>query len=268
MCLKTVLLPLIFACGWVLSGCGESPTTSTPSTPTFTQSTSMSPPPSALSEPATVRATWPFVGGEGSPVTLAENLTVRNYFMIFDGSGSMMGNECAGRGAANKMDAAKQAVVEWSKGVPADANLGLFAFHAGGFTKMPLSGGRREPFIEAILGLAAGGRTPLAEAAAYAYEACTQQARRQLGYGEYTIVVVTDGIADSIIRLNQEVERILSETPITLYSIGFCIGRDHSLNQPGRTLYKSADNPEQLRQGLLEVLAESEVFDDREFLRN
>jgi hypothetical protein len=99
----------------------------------------------------------------------------------------------------------------------------------------------------------------------YAYKAFTDQGRRQLGYGEYTIVVVTDGIANSIPQLQQVVDKIIATTPINIYSIGFCIGKEHSLNQPGRTLYKSADNPEQLDKGLREVLAESESFDEVEF---
>jgi hypothetical protein len=99
----------------------------------------------------------------------------------------------------------------------------------------------------------------------YAYKAFTDQGRRQLGYGEYTIVVVTDGIANSIPRLQKVVDKLIADTPINIYSIGFCIGQEHSLNQPGRTLYKSADNPEQLQKGLQEVLAESESFDEDAF---
>jgi hypothetical protein len=57
----------------------------------------------------------------------------------------------------------------------------------------------------------------------------------------------------------------LKTTPINIYSIGFCIGENHALNQPGRTFYKAADNPAALRKGLEEVLAESETFDETEF---
>ena len=99
----------------------------------------------------------------------------------------------------------------------------------------------------------------------HAYKVFTEQGRRQLGYGEYTIVVVTDGYANSISRLKGVVDKILSKSPITIYSIGFCIGEEHSLNQPGRTIYKSADNPEQLQKGLQDVLAESETFDEDAF---
>lgn len=206
---------------------------------------------------------WPFLSADETQADLAGNLTTRNFVLIFDGSGSMKESECAG--ASRKIDIAKQAVVAWSKSVPADANLGLYAFHAGGISTLPLSAKNRDRFIQSIMNIRAGGKTPLTLAMLKSFEALTDQGRRQLGYGEYTIVVVTDGIANDPDRLKTAVDMILIRTPITIFSIGFCIGSQHSLNQPGRTLYKSADNPEQLMKGLQEVLAESEVFDEQEF---
>jgi Ca-activated chloride channel family protein len=206
---------------------------------------------------------WPYITTDQPVDALAENLTARNFLLIFDGSGSMRESECAG--ASRKIDVAKRAVTAWSKSVPADANLGLYAFHNQGILTLPLASGNRDTFMQAVDRIDAGGKTPLADAMQYAYTTLTEQGRRQLGYGEYTIVVVTDGIANSIPELQSAVDRILSRTPISIYSIGFCIGERHSLNQPGRTLYKSADNPEQLQEGLREVLAESESFDEREF---
>jgi hypothetical protein len=48
-------------------------------------------------------------------------------------------------------------------------------------------------------------------------------------------------------------------------TIGFCIGPKHSLNQAGRTIYRAADNPAELRQGLADVLAEAPQFTVTEF---
>ena len=206
---------------------------------------------------------WPFMSADEASANLADNLTTRNFMLIFDGSGSMSENECAG--ASRKIDIAKQAVVAWSKSVPTDANLGLYAFHANGISALPLTAGNRERFMQTIMNIRAGGKTPLTQAMLKSFQALTEQGRRQLGYGEYTIVVVTDGIANAPDQLKTAVDRILAQTPITIFSIGFCIGSHHSLNQPGRTIYKSADNPEQLRKGLQDVLAESEVFDEQEF---
>ncbi len=88
---------------------------------------------------------------------------------------------------------------------------------------------------------------------------------RQLGYGRYVLVVVTDGQASPGQEPAAQVNWMLASTPVELHTIGFCIGTDHSLNMPGRTVYKAADNPVALRQGLAEVLAEAETFDPAAF---
>lgn len=254
---------LIFFVVWtfILAGCAEDPSPPQKAAPKPAAAPQPQPP-QAAAQPAT----WPYLSdlSEDHPVgDLAEDLTARNYFLIFDGSGSMRDSECSG--SSQKIEVAKKAVTAWSKSVPANANLGLYAFHNQGLLTLPLATGNRDAFIRTVDKVQAGGKTPLSDAMIYAYKAFTDQGRRQLGYGEYTIVVVTDGIANSIPRLQQVVDQIIAKTPINIYSIGFCIGEQHSLNQPGRTLYKSADNPEQLQKGLQEVLAESESFDEDEF---
>ncbi|BBO85307.1 hypothetical protein DSCO28_58730 [Desulfosarcina ovata subsp. sediminis] len=221
------------------------------------------PAPQAPPQPVAQSANWPFLSEEEPGGDLAENMMARNYLLIFDGSGSMDDSECSG--ASRKIDVAKKSVMAWSKSVPDDANLGLYAFHKRGLLTLPLATGNRDTFIRTIGRIQAGGKTPLSDAMIHAYQTFTEQGQRQLGYGEYTIVVVTDGYANSSERLRNVVEKILSTSPITIYSIGFCIGEQHALNQPGRTIYKSADNPAQLQQGLQAVLAESESFDDDAF---
>jgi hypothetical protein len=263
MTLKTlfisiVLLPLI------IIGCGEDPQP-------VNQSTSQSFPPAPAApvdkpkqhETAGMRGKWPFLHKEDSDGLLAEDLMARNFLLIFDGSGSMHKSDCAG--SSRKIDIAKQAVVAWSKSVPPNANLGLYAFHENGVLTLPMTPGTRNEFMRTVDQIIAGGNTPLARAMQHAYKVLTDQGRRQLGYGEYTIVVVTDGIANSADALKSVTDLILAESPITIYSIGFCIGTHHSLNQPGHTIYKSADNPAQLEKGLQEVLAELESFDELEF---
>jgi hypothetical protein len=101
----------------------------------------------------------------------------------------------------------------------------------------------------------------LDDAISAGYAQLEQQAMRQLGYGRYVLVVVTDGQANPGHDPTEKVRWMLNNTPIELHTIGFCIGTDHSLNMPGRTVYKAADNPAALRQGLADVLAEAEAFD-------
>ncbi len=73
--------------------------------------------------------------------------------------------------------------------------------------------------------------------------------------------MVTDGEASEGQDPTGAVKLILDRSPVVLHTIGFCIGERHSLNQPGRTIYRAADNPNQLRQSLSGVLAEAPKFD-------
>ncbi len=207
---------------------------------------------------------WPFSGDQTDEKTeLASDLLAKNYILVFDGSGSMSDIECGA--GQQKIVIARHVVSQWSKTVPEDANLGLVAFHSPGWETLPLKSGDRAQFNQTINLLIAGGRTPLYNALVKAYEIATLQGRKQLGYGEYTIVIVTDGIADHPEHLSRYVDFLIEKTPINIYSIGFCIGKNHSLKQQGRTIYKSANNPAELTQGLQDVLAESESFDSTEF---
>ncbi len=238
-----ILYIMILVTAFFISGCGEE------KPPLAQKSMKMS-------------GKWPFYNDEARE-DLASNLLAKNYFLIFDGSGSMAAVECSD--GERKINVAKKAVAEWSKTVPREANIGLYAFHKSGKSVLPIAPGGRDKFIQTIHKLKNGGKTPLSEAILYAYEECIGQARRQLGYGEYTIVVVTDGAANDQELLSSRIKTILDNSPINIFSIGFCIGAKHSLNQPGQTIYKAADNPAELRKGLREVLAESEIFDESEF---
>lgn len=210
-----------------------------------------------------VDAEWPYLQDADETVSVAKNLIAKNYVLIFDGSGSMGETECGdGR---KKIDVALEAVSDWATSLPADANLGLVAFYYNKWEMLPLTPGDRNPFLMSIRSLVAGGRTPLTEAINRAYNTITVAGKKQLGYGEYTIVVVTDGIANNRTALSETVRKILNTSPINIYTIGFCIGQNHSLNQPGQTVYKAANNPEELKRGLSEVLAESDTFDETEF---
>ncbi len=202
---------------------------------------------------------WPFFSEEAETSQVAEKLTTKNIVLIFDGSGSMQDRKCSGKNA--KIVVAKRAVKEWCKSVPEDANLGLVAFHAEKYSELPLGRGNREEFTTAIDTVIANGGTPLTESFGKAYKMLTAQAQKQLGYGDYSVVVVTDGKASYPETLKKAVNWILQYTPIMVHTIGFCIDEKHTLNQPGRTMYRTADNPEALREGLQEVLAEAESFD-------
>ncbi|MBF0104791.1 MAG: VWA domain-containing protein [Deltaproteobacteria bacterium] len=209
---------------------------------------------------------WPLSEGENTATpTLAEKLTATNYYVIFDGSGSMDSQDCAE--GSKKIQVAKDAVNRFAQSVSAEDNLGLLIFDSHGIRDvLPLGTQNRDEFVKHVNDVVAGATTPLKTALEVGVARLTEQARRQLGYGEYHLVVVTDGEA---YPENEDptdvVFKTLSTSPVVIQTIGFCIAGEHSLNQPGRTIYYSANSPEELKQGLTRVLAEADDFSVTDF---
>lgn len=211
----------------------------------------------------TTRSTWPPLADQ-APAPDAEPTAV-NYYVVLDGSGSMLRSECSG--GASKIAAAIAALTTFVQTLPPQDHLGLAVFDNRGLSeRVPLGRDNRDAVAGQLGQVRAHGGTPLASAIQLAYERLTQQARRQLGYGEYHLVLVTDGHPEpSNEDPTDVVNRVRLESPVLLHTIGFCIGEDHVLNQPGRAHYMAADNPQQLQQGLESVLAEAPAFDVARF---
>jgi len=218
----------------------------------------------AASAPSASRlpAAWPPVKDESGGI--ASDLFARNYYVVLDGSGSMNEKGCSGD--RPKMAVAQEALKGFAAALPADANLGLQVFDGRGIRDLlPLGTRNRQEFNRIVDGVKPNASTPLLTAVRQAYARILAQGARQLGYGEYHLVIVTDGIADAGQDPTPAVNQILAESPVVVQTIGFCIGSKHALNQAGRTIYRAADNPEQLRQGLTDVLAEAPQFTVTEF---
>lgn len=205
--------------------------------------------PAAVTEVDT-QSIWPRNLGE-LPVDLADNMLNKNYYLIFDGSGSMDGS---------KLRTAKEALMAFISRIPEDANTGLLVFDSQGISERVSLSRNRELLKEEILAVDANHGTPLKHSISMAYDNLTLQGHRQQGYGEYHLVIVTDGEASDGQDPRDIVDEIIKESPIVIHTIGFKIGQNHSLNQPGRILYKSASNLDELKKGLEDVLAESEDF--------
>ena len=210
-----------------------------------------------------VAVAWP-PDIKGTPV--ARDVLARNFYVVLDGSGSMRERSCTSNSSKNHDS--KLALEAFSHSVPKNANLGLAVFDVGGLREvLPLGQGNRNDFVSAVKAVSPNGGTPLQSAVQLGRQKLEQQAARQLGYGEYTLVVVTDGEASPGQDPRKTVDAMLDETPIVLHTIGFCIGAGHSLNQQGRTVYHAANSEQELRQGLTDVLAESPDFSVSRFER-
>ncbi len=204
------------------------------------------------------RNSWPPESAEAGK-GLAPDRFALNYFVVLDGSGSMSETECSE--GKRKIEVARTALASFADSVPAQANLGLAVFDGKGLSeRLSLGAGNRDAFRQAVQAVSVNASTPLRSALELAYDRLLEQGRRQLGYGEYHLVVVTDGQASKGEDPTPAVNRILGESPVVVHTIGFCIGERHPLNQPGRTYYRSANNPQALQQGLETVLAEAPDF--------
>lgn len=211
-----------------------------------------------MSTTENLQSSWPPASKEN--IEIAEDFLQKNYYVVFDNSGSMSEKQCYGAGS--KIDVSKAALTHFSKLVPATANLGLAVFVNNQILELvQLATDNRDRFISAVNAAYTGGGTPLMSAVTFGFNKLTNQASRQLGYGAYTLVIMTDGLAGEGQDPGMVVRKILDNTPVEIHTIGFCIGEDHSLNIPGRTVFKAAGNKDELLHGLEEVLAESEQFD-------
>jgi Ca-activated chloride channel homolog len=187
--------------------------------------------------------------------------TTRNFYFVFDGSGSMSKKPENDSKFKTKIEGAKWAVREFAKHLPADANIGLYVFDSSGSREVvSLRSEGKAAFLQAIDRVRAGGGTPLQMSIHTGVDALVAQYKKQLGYGEYRLVIVTDGLADHL----NEAASYATQYGIPMYTIGLDVGENHPLRQLSVS-YRAADTMEDLRDALKDTLAESEVFDASSF---
>ena len=203
------------------------------------------------------KAVWPPVDAS---VTLAANLQQMNIMVVYDGSGSMGDPACGASG--DRHSNAVPAVKQFVAAVPAEANLGLLVFDTSGTNvRVSLALKNAVKFNAALDAVNTGSGTPLKSAITQAYYVLEKQAQAQLGYGRYIMLIVTDGAAGTGQNPTRVVDHMVDNTAIEVHTVGLCISGSHSLNQPGRTFYTDAQNPDQLVAGLTSVLAEASEDD-------
>ncbi|KPJ86120.1 hypothetical protein AMJ57_00530 [Parcubacteria bacterium SG8_24] len=169
-----------------------------------------------------------------------------NIVVVVDASGSMDGW---------KMQAARDALKKVLGQLSGDVNVGILVFpHAGWVYDLgPLDRGRLNSAIDAI---DSGGGTPLATFIKKGADRLLDQRTKQLNYGSYRLLVVTDGEADYGER--SEMERWTPEVVargITLDVIGVDMDQQHTLAQWAHT-YRNAKDPASLESTISQVFAE------------
>lgn len=188
-----------------------------------------------------------------------EASTASNFYFLFDMSGSM-DEKCSGK---RKITGAKEAVSRFMKNIPDDVNIGLMVFgtrSGNGYSEaLPLGPGNKEEFLDIINSLEPAGQTPLGEAILAGVDKVVDQYKKQLGYGIYRIIIITDGEQTGI-DLKEPCRYLARHGFIGLYSIGLCMKSSHTLKRYSLS-YRDANNYEELEQALVEATAESDVFD-------
>lgn len=194
--------------------------------------------------------------------------TQRNFYFLFDGSGSMDEN-CSGQ---RKIDGAKSAIAQFLKKVPNDANIGLSVFGVYSAPDqvqeiVPLAANNRDIFQMSIFNVEPDGGTPLSAATKGGIDKLVEQYKKQLGYGEYRLIIVTDGLAHDEDLFKKTLIESRKYPFIAIYGIGLCMDGEHVLKKYSYS-YTDASNYDELGKALEETLAELPSFDEAEFIEN
>jgi hypothetical protein len=173
--------------------------------------------------------------------------------ILLDGSGSMG----AVMGTQVKMEAAKAAIRNVLATLPESTQVGLLVFTQRGPQRGWLStlGPRDDAvLLKKLATVEPGGKTPLGQYLQVAANQLLQQRTRQLGYGTYRLLVVTDGQATDMTKMLGVAPQVVSRGMV-LDVIGVDMKRDHALSSMAHS-YRRADDAASLRSAMAEVLAE------------
>lgn len=216
------------------------------------------------------QAAFAWAGGIGVAAELTsaldDNRIRQNYLLAIDASGSMSDNDDCAPAGQSKFDVVSDAVSLFMDSVNPDDYVGLIVFQGDQANLLrPPGPPRKDEVLSAIRTAQPGGRTPIGATLALGKSVLEQRAAAQAGYGEYTIVLVTDGAATDSEMMERMLDDITLNTPIIIQTIGFCLRNSHALNDPSRVIYRAADDGNALSQGLAAAVAEASDFDASDF---
>lgn len=280
---KIHALSSVLMAAWlaVMTGCEQSP-------PTQQQSQQGAPPPAnqsvapvsgAPAQPAAPVAkpnaakpqAPPAAPVAGLPIPLGDvkngqASTARNFYFILDGSSSMREEPArtpkGGKKFGSKIEGAIWATEELLPKIPPQDNIGLWVFDAGGQREVvPLGINNRTAFLNAVkkVDVNNGLGTPLGEAIKAGVDKLVAQYQKQLGYGEYRLIVVTDGEANGHVKI-PDAAAYAQKYALPIYTIGVSMTKDPTI-QKYSVSYRDAQSIEDLKRGLEDALAEVDLPD-------
>jgi hypothetical protein len=178
-----------------------------------------------------------------------------NVVIVLDASGSMS-YKMSGTNIT-KMDAAKTALRAVVDQIPPTTRIGILVFSAGNVKNdwiYPLGIRDDAKLIAAInLPIPQAG-TPLGRFMKFAANRLLEERQKQLGYGSFRLLVVTDGEASDPEAVNQYTPEIIARG-LTVDVIGVDMKQDHTLATMVHS-YRRADDPDSLTRAVADVFAE------------
>ena len=184
-----------------------------------------------------------------APLIRAEVQVTDNVIVVVDASGSMG----TPMGGTDRMSVAREALKQVLGQVPESTHIGVLVFPRGDWV-YPLGPRVEQRLNNAIDSIRSGGGTPLGSYMKRGADALLKARKKQFGYGTYRLLVVTDGEANDRNLVEGYTPDIISRG-ITIDVIGVDMESEHTLATKVHT-YRSADNPDSLRQAITEVFAE------------
>ena len=180
-----------------------------------------------------------------------------NIVVILDASGSMH-DKFSGDLTKSKMEAAKAALQEVLAKVPDDTRIGLLVFSGTNIQNewvYPLGEKDTQKLIAAIHLPQPSGNTPLGKYIRIGANRLLEQREKQYNYGNYRLLVVTDGEASDGDKVKHYTPEILNRQ-IRIDVIGVDMKTDHMLANVVDS-YRKADNPGELVAAVSQILAET-----------
>lgn len=182
----------------------------------------------------------------------------QNIVVVLDDSGSMSSSMRGTR--VQKMEAAKDALVTVLGDLPEDTRVGVLVMNRSQDPWIvPLDRLDRDQTAAAIRRIVPRGGTPLGAYIKIGADAL-MELRKQQRYGDYRLLIVTDGEAEDPYRVGAIVPAIMARG-VTIDVIGVDMAGEHTLARHVHS-YRRADDPRGLQQAISQVFAES-TADDR-----
>jgi hypothetical protein len=180
-----------------------------------------------------------------------------NIVVILDASGSMQ-DKFSGDRTKSKMEAAKAALQEVLANIPDGTQIGLLVFSGANIHNewvYPLGPKDTQKLIAAIRLPQPSGDTPLGKYIRIGANRLLEQREKQYNYGNYRLLVVTDGEASDADKVKHYTPEILNRQ-IRIDVIGVDMKTDHMLANVVDS-YRKADNPGELMAAVSQILAET-----------